>query len=852
MKTQRKIVIIFTLFTLFIFLISSYTVTFASDITETNKENEYTEEYKKWNELSDEEKQDVIMPRKFEIPYTDIQYENPIVKAKMLGTSLTTRFSLKDIIESNTSIKNQQDTSSCWAFAALSSLETNLALQDYYNGLQANLYDFSERHMEYATSREFLNNQINANGYNRLAGSGGIWNFAESYLTNGTGAISESDMPFENNNNKIEISKIQNKEVISQVDDTIEFPDYLAIGIEQDKSDEIKAQIKNHIKNNGSIFCSIVAGGSFSRNISYIDSTTGAVGVSSGSYGDHAVSIIGWDDDYSVSNWNSLDESKRPKAKGAWIARNTWGTDYGDNGLIYISYEDKTTSMSMYGIAKASNKKEYNNIYEHTNYSYNSRIAGKKKTILLNAFDKKTDGKEYLKAVSLNVLEPCSCKVYVNATGTDKSKDSLKHIQLQAGEEEKFDNAGYHTLEFATPVEITSSKFCIAIEISFNDNTLNRIPVIQKDSNYYSEVEAKSGECFILHNYGYVNIDGQYGYDYENYNDWIDLGQQGLISTLKAFTTTQEENTSEKTNNIKMITVKTAPAKTTYTEGENFDKSGMVIEAIYEDGTTKEVLDYQLENENSLTKSQTEITIIYDGKTTKQPITVLPKEKEEKPTPEEPTKDEKNNTQEQPTEDVEIIEEVQPKNSEFENAKGVVENLKYYLYTDLSKKEYMIIDITVNGISKASGNDSYEYYYYLSNNKNEEEIADWVKIDSYESKGDKLSFKINTKDINNYSDISTINENNLFLYLTEVAVKGKNESTLETYAIPVNASEKINIETYLDDKIVEDSFTEEDNTVSDKQLPFTGFQKILILMTSILTIGILTFIRYKKLSKYIK
>ena len=50
---------------------------------------------------------------------------------------------------------------------------------------------FSERHMEYATSRAFANNQINSLGYNRTVGSGGIWDFASSYLTNGTGAIDE-------------------------------------------------------------------------------------------------------------------------------------------------------------------------------------------------------------------------------------------------------------------------------------------------------------------------------------------------------------------------------------------------------------------------------------------------------------------------------------------------------------------------------------------------------------------------------------------------------------------------------------------------------------------------------------
>ena len=40
-------------------------------------------------------------------------------------------------------------------------------------------------------------------------------NDIESYLTNGTGAIAESEMPFKNNEDTISISEIQNKKVLT-------------------------------------------------------------------------------------------------------------------------------------------------------------------------------------------------------------------------------------------------------------------------------------------------------------------------------------------------------------------------------------------------------------------------------------------------------------------------------------------------------------------------------------------------------------------------------------------------------------------------------------------------------------
>lgn len=131
-------------------------------------------------------------------------------------------------------------------FSALSSLETNLALSDLYNNRARKIYDFSERHMEYATVRE-LGGEINIYGFNRRIDSGGL-NINKqdlSYLTNGMGAIKESEMPFSTDMSMQNLSYIQNKEVVTQVYDIVEFSNV--------KSDELMDHMKNHIKNNGSI-----------------------------------------------------------------------------------------------------------------------------------------------------------------------------------------------------------------------------------------------------------------------------------------------------------------------------------------------------------------------------------------------------------------------------------------------------------------------------------------------------------------------------------------------------------------------------------------------------------------------
>ena len=255
MKKLKKIMVVLILLILLIMFLTTKKV-FANNSANLFEPVEYSDDFKKWLELSDEEKKNVIIPRMYDVPFSKPEYTNPFYRAKMLRSNISPKYDLRDIIPANLAIRNQMQTNSCWAFASLSSLETNLALSNYKKGTNlSKIYDFSERHMEYSTNRYFKDNVENPKGFNREVGSGGTYLMAETYLANGYGAIPEAEMPFENNEKLIDISQIQNKTVSSQLYDFAMYPDYNTEATEV--KDIIVNQIKQHIQNYGSVYAGL-------------------------------------------------------------------------------------------------------------------------------------------------------------------------------------------------------------------------------------------------------------------------------------------------------------------------------------------------------------------------------------------------------------------------------------------------------------------------------------------------------------------------------------------------------------------------------------------------------------------
>ena len=89
------------------------------------------------------------------------------------------------------------------------------------------------------------------------------------------------------------------------------------------------------------------------------------------------------------------------------------------------------------------------------------------------------------------------------------------------------------------------------------------------------------------------------------------LDKEGIQTITVAYggkTATFNVTVKKELESIKVIT---PPTKTSYVVGQSFDKTGMVVQATYNDGTTANITGYTITNGSSLTNGQSSVTISY-------------------------------------------------------------------------------------------------------------------------------------------------------------------------------------------------------------------------------------------------
>ena len=398
-----------------------------------------------------------------------------------------------------TDVKNQQDSGNCWAFAALASLETCVlkASNKTFNFSVENMKNLIEMYSAYGWKME-----TNEGGYNGMP---------MGYLASWLGPVNATLDPFDD---KGTLSPLLDSEM------HIQNIYVLPARTSYTDNDAIKEAILKY----GGLYASYYhsAGYLNSKTNAYYDPYTGN--------GNHAITVVGWDDNYSKNNFYTA-----PAGDGAFIVKNSWGSSWGDNGYFYISYYDRV----LFAVNKDNQAFTYilNDTVRYTkNYQYDVAgmtdylITGKKTVWYQNIYN--ATGNEAIAAVStfFNTTVDYEISIYVNDV-------------LQLTQNGRHEGSGYYTIPLKEYVPVTVGDiFKIVVKLANPQNGYAAVPISEQLS---------TTRCYYAPGVSYFSNDGKKWTDLYDYSaSAYSHTYNSQVACLKAFTVADMQNTTVTLNNI--------------------------------------------------------------------------------------------------------------------------------------------------------------------------------------------------------------------------------------------------------------------------------------------------------------
>ena len=389
------------------------------------------------------------------------------------------------------SVKNQGWSGTCWAFSTVAVLESAI--------LKA-----TNRTMNLDLSENNLRNvALKYNRYGSSSEEGGDAEQGGAYLLNWWGAVLEEDDSYD------ELGKIS--PIFTDISKYIIFK---TVNIEPRFNITDNYKVKEALVKYGALGVAVLSPDGDIKDD--FNNKTSAAYSNVSSRTDHAVTLVGWDDNYSASNFKIT-----PPGDGAWIIKNSWGEKWGDKGYYYASYYDKSVinyDTSIFAII-VDPSISYDKLYQYDTNGHMTHYQKFNGTIPIDGNYTQWE----LYNLKKNLTLPCNYSNIFEADGND--------IISAVGAYFNYDDFNYTIRIYVNGKEVHSQSGLPSYP-GYDIVKLNKEISVKKGDNFTVKIQSSSTPVvWNIRNKVKSNI------SYSNYTGkWEDLTSTNEIASIKVYT----------------------------------------------------------------------------------------------------------------------------------------------------------------------------------------------------------------------------------------------------------------------------------------------------------------------------
>ncbi len=350
-----------------------------------------------------------------------------------------------------TSVKNQNPYGTCWAHAAMASLESGMIARN----AAVDLSEWYQAYYNYCDMFGYRMDDSGADWYDQ----GGNYTMLSSMLAGWVGVVDEADFPYDdwsvlNGELTLEGARAESDYHVTDIN-MLPYEWYMDDLMETDVP-----RIKQVIYDGHAVALNYFDADSYYSEVNNSYFYNGYY--DDGGY--HAVTIVGWDDSFSADNFIVT-----PPGDGAWLCKNSWGEYWGNGGYFWISYYDESIFDVYYLEAEPAVEGMMN--YQHDDYGYWSAVSigdyGDSSAWMANIFTAEED-------TWLTDVMFCSSMddgyyeaiVYSDLQDLQNPSSGVRRAAASG----MITSSGYHTVELDTPVFVSAGEtFSVAVNQGYNN-----------------------------------------------------------------------------------------------------------------------------------------------------------------------------------------------------------------------------------------------------------------------------------------------------------------------------------------------------------------------------------------------